>query len=811
MFKFFIHSYRFFLKHPLVFRIGLLVLLGILAFTASRITFNEDISRLIPTTSKNETLQKILKQVRFSDKIIVHISKNKKGTTTDLTSLAAHFIDSLKPYQDLYVHDIQGQVSDETALETLDFVYDHLPVFLAEEDYPSISQKLSKDSIQATVNRNYNILVSPSGLVAKKTIVRDPLGISVLGLQKLKKLGVQEGFVLRDGFLMSEDATHILLFITPKFKPADTQQNEAFAKVLYGLQKHLNQEFAGIATLELFGGSLIAVANAQQIKRDIQITVGISITLLVLLLIVFYKQITVPVLLLLPTLIGALVGISFLYLLRGEISAISLGIGSILLGVTLDYSLHLLTHIKNHGNTEQLFTSITKPIIMSSATTALAFLCLLFLDAPALQDLGIFAAVSVLGASVAALFVIPQLYHTNGTAQRTTTILDRFATYPFHSNNLLVGLVCIVGIVSVGTFHKVDFNEDLSSLNYVSPPLKNAETRLDSLIHVSSKSLYLITHANNLQTALEQNEQLSQQLFTLQKQGAILRYNTVAPVAVSNKKQTQLIHRWKQFWSSSKKDTLLVNLIASGEQVGMKPKAFQEFNALLQKDFTTVSLSNFKSLNALPVHEFISETENLATVTTLVKINEDKRAVVEAAFTSEENTFLIDRQAVNESLLGTLKNDFNTLILYCSIAIAFLLLLFYRNLKRTLVTLLPILVTWWITLGIMGMFGLEFNVLNIIVSSFVFGLGVDFCIFMTNALLEGKSNTLATYKTAILLSALTTLLGMGALIFAKHPALHSISIISMVGISSALLISFILQPILYRLLIFKGQMKKEAS
>ena len=78
--------------------------------------------------------------------------------------------------------------------------------------------------------------------------------------------------------------------------------------------------------------------------------------------------------------------------------------------VTLDYSLHILTHIRSNNHINKLYKEITKPILMSSLTTALAFLCLFFLNSQALQDLGIFAAVSVLGASCFALLFIPLVY-----------------------------------------------------------------------------------------------------------------------------------------------------------------------------------------------------------------------------------------------------------------------------------------------------------------------------------------------------------------------------------------------------------------
>ncbi len=112
--------------------------------------------------------------------------------------------------------------------------------------------------------------------------------------------------------------------------------------------------------------------------------------------------------------------------------------------------------------------------------------------------------------------------------------------------------------------------------------------------------------------------------------------------------------------------------------------------------------------------------------------------------------------------------------------------------------------TWLLTIGIMGLFHIEFNIFNIIISTFIFGLGIDYSIFITNGLLhEYKTGekVLSTHKTSIILSVVTTVLGVGVLIFAKHPALYSISLVSIIGIISAVIISFTIQPLLFKLFI----------
>jgi predicted exporter len=808
--RIFVSVHQYFRKRKLLFFSGTALLFMALVWGAFTIEFDEDISKLIPTSAQNTALQRVMESAAFSDRIIVHLQRDFEGTTDDLTEYASAFLDSLRTGSAQYIEKIQGEVAEDNILETLDFVYENIPVFLDSTNYEQLSTKLSPDSINRIVESNFKTLVSPSGILAKKTIVRDPLGISLLGLEKLKKLGASDAFQIRDGFLVSRDGQHLLLFVSPKYRSGETAKNEPLVNNLYRIRDQLDLEYNNKVSVQYFGGVIIGVENARQIKQDTRFTVGIALTLLLLLFIFFYRKIMLPVILFTPTVFGGLMALVCLSMLRTEISAISLGIGSVLIGVTLDYSLHILTHIRNGETKTRVLTQVSRPILMSSLTTALAFLCLLFIDSRALQDLGIFAAVSVLAASVFSLIFIPLTYTVRTKEVMNRTILDRFAAFDFHKRRLLIGVLLAVGILSVFTYSSVGFSKDVSRLNYTSEEIKQAENGLDDLLNTQSKSVYVTAYGADLQQALEANDTVFTLLQNLEKQQKILSYNSVGALLASEKKQFEKISDWKQFWTPEKTTQTQDRLIQSGELHGFKPTTHSEFYSLLKKDFKPIAFTDYSELNLMDVNDFVNVESDIATVTSLIKVSEENLNAVKANFANTNGVVLIDRVEINETLLGSLQTDFNRLLLYCSIIIAILLFLYYRNWKLWLVTLLPIGFTWLITVGLMGLFQIDFNVFNVIICSFIFGLGVDYSIFITNGLIlehTTKLSALATHKTSILLSVITTLLGVGVLIFAKHPALYSVSVVTVIGITSALLIALTLQPVLYNLLIFNSEKK----
>ena len=794
------------LKKSKLLTIGfLLLLLSILLFFAMKLKFEEDITKLIPQSEETKTLNKVLNNTDFSDKIILNISIKENGSPEDLISYAEEIIDSLQVHCSDYIAAIQGEISDDDMVNTLDFVYNNLPLFMEERDYQYLNEKFTSDSLESVVSNNFKTLISPTGFVAKNTIRKDPFGLSFRALKKLDDIKLTDNFVIYNGFITTKDKRNLFLFIKPKLPTNETDENSIFVNKLYSISDNLNEKFDKTVGNEYYGSTVIAVGNANQIKMDIKYTVTLALLVLILILIFFYRKFFVPILLFIPTIFGALTAMVILSVIREEISAISLGIGSVLLGITLDYSLHILTHFRNNNDVKQLYKDVTKPIFMSSLTTAVAFLCLLLLKSQALQDLGIFAAISVLSTSIFALLIIPLFYNPSSQKKKLSkNIIETIANFSFDKNKFIYTGIFIVLILSFFTFKDVRFDKDLNSMNYQSEAILLAEKNLDSILSLSSKSVYVVAYGDDIEDVLEANTKISQILNRSELSNDILQFSSNGSIVLSAGEQQKKLERWNSFWTDSLKQQLKKDLIKKGERVGFKESTYEPFYSLINRDFQIIDLKEYQSVKSLLTEEYISDNKDLKTAVSLVKIKKGQKEKLSQLIKDIPNALLIDRKQISETFLGGLKDDFAILINYSFIAIVLILLLFFRNIELTLLTIIPIALTWLLTLGVMGFFGIEFTIFNVIISTFIFGLGVDYSIFMTNALVKDYTygaKKITTYKISILLSVITTILGVGVLIFAKHPALRSISVLSLIGILITVLVTFTIQPLLFRVFV----------
>lgn len=791
-------------RHRALSIAALFLLMAGMGYVAMQIPLEEDIIKLIPVKEGHEDLRRVLRTVKFTDKVVVHIALQENGGEGDLTDYADRFLDSLHARCGPYVEAVQGQVDPADMANTMAYVQDHLPQFLDSADYRELARVINSDSLAVIGRNNFTTLISPAGMVAKDHLRQDPLGITFKGLAKLKAMGLDDGLTIHKGYLTTQDHRNLLLFITPELGSERTADNEAFVQQLRAITGGLNNAYNGRVAAEYFGSVPIAVANAERIKADVRNSMIIATVLFVLLLFFFFRRLSVTLILFVPPLFGGLVGLCVLYLLRDSVSAISLGIGSVVLGCSMDHSLHVLTHLRERGGLKEVYKEVAGPVLVCSLTTACPLLCLLFLPSQALQDLGLFCAVAVVAASICALVFIPLAYRGRTGLPPTRTVVDRVAAFPYHRSRWFVGGLALLVLISFFTYPMVSFDNDLAKMNYMPADQQRAQDHLDSISDLASQTVHVVAYAPDLSTALRVNEVVFDSLQELQHRGDIMGFSSVATVLHSDQDHAQHIAQWNNFWTPARKDTMEQALTASAKSLGLKPSMYQPFFDRLAQPFNDSVQDPLAKIGAVDPADFIAGKDSFWTVTSIVRTGNGELAPVAAHLAGIEQVITIDRQHALQTLLRDVRKDFNLLVLYSFLAVLGILVIYFRNGILVLVTALPIMVTWLLTVGIMGMAGLQFNIFNIIIATFIFGVGIDFSVLIMQGLLQelrtGDGHIL-THKTSIVLSVITTLLGIGVLAFAQHPALRSIALGAIIGIIAAMLVAFTLQPWLFKIFI----------
>ncbi len=809
----FLFIFQFFQRNKLIFFLFLALLLFGVGYYASKVKLEEDISRMMPGDKKVEKLNFVFQNSKFLDKLVINISF--KDSSVENTEALIEFADSLvnrieSKFVPSHISEITAKISDELMFSVYNSFYDNLPIFLGPKDYIELDKMTADSSIKTAIERDYKTLISPASMILKKNMVRDPLSITSIALKKLQSLQLDDNFEIINGYIFTKDKKHLLFFIAPKF-PKKTAVN---SELILGLDLILDVLLRDNAKLnaEYFGSVAVAVANAERIKKDVMITLSITLLILFLSISLFFRRIFIFFLIFLPVLFGAAFSLAMLFLLKGSVSTIAIGAGSIVLGITINYSLHFYTHYRHTGSIIQNLKDLAGPMTIGSFTTIGAFLCLVSIKSEALQDFGMFAAFSLIGASLFTLLVLPHFFKEQLEASHSTSgFIDKLSSYQFNTNRHLVVLLLVSTIVCLYFSQKVQFESDVMKMNFITEKLAKAESNLNRISNISLKSVYLVSSGKNLESALVENEMHTTQLDALLQDKTIRNYSSVSSLLLSTELQKRRIAIWKSYWTKEKTEQVNQSLRTYASLYKFNAHAFDAFNLLIKKDYLPLSPASFKNLKTLFLDNYISETNSQTSIVTLIKVDALNENKVVHAFNESDSLTVFNRKYLTEKFIDIIQSNFNKILLFSSLLVLITLLISYGRIELALITYLPMLISWILILGIMAIFGIKFNIINIIISTFIFGLGDDYSIFIMDGLLgeykNGKRN-LASYKTSIFLSAFTTLIGIGVLVFAQHPALKSIGLITIIGMFCVLLVSNTIQPLLVKWLLEKKAKKR---
>ena len=814
-----VYIYRLFRSGRTAFFMLLFAFLLFIAFFASQISFVEDISQSVSGRDNKDNLGYVVKNLKISDKLIVDITLADSLAPVNpdgLESFGKRFVDSLNASFDKeYIRNITFRASDTLMTDMMHLVTGHLPSFFEESDYQVIDSILSPLSVERALEKNYKILVSPASIVLKQRIQMDPLGITNSAFAKLKSLSAGENFELRNGCIFTSDLRHLLIFVVPANPSSETSRNDKLIRGLDAIIRgYRNGQDSGF-TVQYFGGTAVAVCNARQIKKDITLTLVIAVVLIFLLIGWYFKSIRVPLLGMLPALFGGALSLAILFMAKGRISAISLGLGSVILGLIVDYSLYLVNHFRKKHDIEITLKEMSLTIVLCSFTSAGAFLCLTLLNSVVLQDLGWFSALSVIGAALFTLLFLPQFLDGKTLSSKQTrriTIIDRVASFPLEKKKWLIAGLLLIGLFSAWFSQKVEFEENMSALSFVTPQLARAEADLDKISNYKLKNLYLVTTGKTTEEALRNKEMLNGQVQLLLKNGTIRGITSAGSLLTSDSLQRIKIARWNSFWTVAKKTRLKSEMMTLSQKFKFKTSAFDEFFHLLDKEYQPLTIKELNVTNKPMVADWLSVNPELTLAPTILRVSEGNKELVYNQFPLSPRYVIFDKQSLTQRFIENVKHDFDLLVALSMTFVTLLLIFSFGRLGLGLMTAMPMFFSWLITLGFMGITGIRFNIFNIIISSFIFGLGVDYSILMMRglqqSLISGKDE-LHTYKVSVLLSSLTTLFGVGALFFTRHPALNSIALVSVVGITSVVILSFVFQPLIFNLAILSRQRKNK--
>jgi len=779
-----------------------------IVYSTREIHFEENLSSIIPANKDNEFLREILDSASFFDRMIFHVyltdtTKNDPGT---LVLAANDLTDSInQKYVPEYISKIEGKADIFMQYRLLQSFYKYMPLYIEDKDYHRLDSLIEYGNFDKMLKEYIIALNSPAGMMISKFIFRDPFGLATRQLSRLKSLQIDNSLIFYQNYLFTSDKNNLLFFLTPR-DARNTSQDAEFVKKIDKTIASIKNNYHNSIRIEYLGTSPAAAANSTQIKQDIKLTISIASVIIILLIYYFFRRKSNFLLILIPAAFGITVALIIFALFKIKVSAISLGMGSVLLAISVDYALHLLTHLKHTDNIGEVVKKVAGPILVGSLTTALAFLLMMLLSSPALKQLGLFAAISIFASALAAIFILPFFTNFNKKEYKIQkiTFIEKLAGIETGHNTIKIIVLVVLTIVLSYFAQYAGIEKDLEKSNFMPAFLKKAEQNLNKVSQLNRKKIYLLSSGSTLDKAVLNSEFNNSKLDSLKRIGKIDDFFSIQSLIFSEENQSTRIAKWDSFWTKERLNTLKNKLTKAAVNNHFKSNAFDGFYQSLGSRLTPVPPDTLFAAFSELTDNFQIRLHDRMIIASVIRIeNPEQKENIANVFLHVKSAYLLDKKDFYQKMFDTVQTDFNTLLNLSMIMVFVIILIFLGRIETTIITFLPIFLSWIWILGMMGLVGIKLNYFNIIICSLIFGLGDDYSIYTTDGLLQKYkfgNNDMLSNKSSIFISILSIVTGLGVLIFAKHPALRSIAVLSVIGLVTAVLISLTLQPVLFRLL-----------
>ena len=693
---------------------SLMLLTAILVLLTAGQSYKEDISDFLPL--ENEQQEAFMEYQNTSSArriyVIFQSPDNDCQPAVDLFSERLERADTAQT-----INYLQGD-DPEVVQEAMNTIYAQMPYLLTAEDYARIdSMTEASDFIARQLENDKQMLMLPSGGMAALQIRHDPLNLfaSVLARQK-----------------PTNQAHGSMLLIDSPFGASETEHNATLVSMVQQICDSVSLQFPDVS-VRLTGGPVIAVGNAQQIKKDSIISITFAVILILFLLWLVFRNVRNLMLIAVTIGWGWLFAMGCLTLVHNDVSIIVIGISSVILGIAVNYPLHLIAHLSHTTDVQTALKEIRMPLVVGNVTTVGAFLALVPLQSVALRDLGLFSAFLLVGTIVFVLVWLPHMVqkrsdlshhcvpHSDLQVREPSAIrlLERLGDVQLENKRWIVGMVVILTVVLGYFSFQTSFDADLRNINYMTD-----EQRQDMKL-------------------LEQPSMVNGQCSMVNVQWSMVNG------------QWSMVNQWNE-WRTTKGAALCQQLRQKAAAMGFADDSFDDFYKLM-------------------------------------------------TLTPPPSAFSPQTSDITSAIVSSLTDNFNYIGWACGAIVFFFLWFSMGSIELALISFLPMAVSWVWILGIMSLLGIQFNVVNIILATFIFGQGDDYTIFMT----EGcqyeyayRRKMLNSYKQSIIISALIMFIGIGSLIVARHPALRSLAEVTIVGMFTVVFMAWLLPAYCFRWLVY---------
>ena len=537
-------------------------------------------------------------------------------------------------------------------------------------------------------------------------------------------------------------------------------------------------ELTPISNTLLLGGPVYGVDLRSSVQFEATAFSLLASVALIVLMIFRFRSLYYVISIALPLLAGGLVGLLALTVVFSTIHGITLAFGFTLLGVAIDYPLHLFTHAQHHEAAagSRTATTVWPTLRLGIFSTLIAYAAFIATGTMGLQQLGIFATVGIATAAVASAWLSAERSASSNVerpVRSTNAARQRLRYAP--------GVTVIV--ISAGLLTNLEvFNDDLGSLTPVDPQLLSTDAAIRRQLGVTDIRHIVSVRAPTLQNCLEETEDAVEQLSRLMNQGTLSGIQAITQILPSEATQKSRRALLKQPDSRADFNQALALSAFQADAFSAFLESWQ-LEIRNQNNLTLDDLQAEPALTGIVDSLLYQDSTGWVSLLFLQGIS-DLDAVAEA-LSSTPNAQIVDLKETSTAMVSEYRSKLLIVLVVALLAIS-MLLITALSMKKLVWLLFTVVGAVTLAAAVSAILQGGLSLFDLMALTLVAGLGLDYALFYSSDRDPGEDSAI---DSAVLICALSSLLVFGVLSFSSIPVLSGIGTTVSIGVVVAYLLA----------------------
>ena len=657
-----------------------------------------------------------------------------------------------------------------------------------------LDETMSEDSFSVSELRHafqqrLDEMASPFSSFSKRLLVSDPTAV----MQRVTGSLQSSQTVLEtiNGLWYSSKEKRALLIASSKEPGSNIDaQEKAYKLILNAFEQNKGRINS---SLIVSGSPLFAVAARDQIRKESrQLSIAAGLFMLVFMYIVFRSG-TAVLLTMLPLAGGLLIATALVSLLYGSIHGITLAFGITLLGVAIDYPVHLLMHAKKEKTLQQAAVRIWPVLKLGVMTTALGYGAMVWTEFSGLSQLGIFSLAGLISAAMITRTLLPAL---KKDVPSHRTVLESVVLSPKNRPWVLLAgialilfvLVSLVSLIKHDSFLPEDiWSRDIAALSPVPAELVQRDRLLRSSLGVPEATSLIRVEARNVEEVLRKQEQLKPMLAEAIRKDYLSGTQSAADLlpSIHTQQYRQSLLPDRESLSERMHDAL--------QDLPFRAESFDPFLDAVEE---TKLLSPFSpddlrgSVPGSALEGLLSNNES--SVTGVIHLSGLVDPVALEILVNEADiaqvTFVNLKSSTNELMLD-FRQEMLSRIAWVTAVIMLVLFIGLGDVRRSLMVIVPVILAVLFAAMVPLWLGEPLNLFHLVSLLLVTGLGLDYALFFSS--IRHDRDEAAIVTSSLMICSISSLVVFAMLAFSKIPVLHAIGVTVSSGVVAAFVLSWL--------------------